>query len=670
MTNTFLHTIDQVHFDKYKPSDAKEAVDLALKEAKANIAKLKKIKKPTFENTVLGLTRSDEKLEFVTGVISHLESMKTSVWQEARDYAIKKYVSFGLEVEFDQKIYLQLKILQDDGKVVDKLELRLLDKLIKNYQANGIHLPKDKQIELKKLSKRSAKLSTQFRSNILLARDNNPIIVRNISQLKGVRNDIVESYREAAAKAGVEGFLISNDDGNFDHIMTTCSISATRKKFHRAYSACVTNKNNKIMFELLTIRQKQADILGFENPGAMLMRERMLNTPQKALDFIEPLLEKYSHKAKIEYQELLNFVRKNYDPTLKNLEQFDFDSGIDMYYPAKYFENKFKINLDETKEYFEFNRCLSFMLESFSKLYGINFRRLQKKSWHKDVQVYAIFDSSKKQLAEVHCDWFSRKDKHGHAWMNEFVNADRSIGVEKPHIGCVIMNISPATAKLPALMPINSVETMWHEFGHFIHFALSNTRLKEQGMNHVKRDFIEAPSQIMENWVLHDDVLPKYAKHYKTGKPLAKNTVRAIKNMSLFNIGIKTMRQLYFAYLDLLLHSGLELKNVKEMSDFAFNLREKYLPVKPMPYFAILATFAHITDGYASGYYTYKWSDSLQADLFSRFESEGVFNEKTGEDFKNSVLSRGDEVEPDILVKEFLHRAPKPEAMLKRDGII
>jgi oligopeptidase A len=253
--------------------------------------------------------------------------------------------------------------------------------------------------------------------------------------------------------------------------------------------------------------------------------------------------------------------------------------------------------------------------------------------------------------------------------MNEFIIADRHVETIKPHVGCVIMNLTPATKTMPSLMSISSVETMWHEFGHFMHLAFSNTSLKEQSMMAVKWDFVEAPSQIMENWVLNNDTLPHFAKHYKTAEPLDSKVVETVKKMSLYNVGIKAIRQLYFAYVDLLIHSEMEFQTPEEMATFAKDLKEKYLPVKVMPYFATLSTFGHITGGYASGYYTYKWSESIQADLFSRFENEGIRNNVVGDSYRQQILARGDEVDPNVLVESFLGRPSSPLAMLKRDGV-
>jgi Zn-dependent oligopeptidase len=670
MTNSLIHPAGEVRFSTYKPEDVKEAIDHAIKLAKSRIKKLHALKGADLSfNRVLEFTRSDEELQFITGVVMHLESMQTSKWSEAKDYVLDEYSKFSLSVQFDRKIYDLLKSVQAKSTSCKPYEKRLINQLIKDYEDNGINLPKTDQKRLKTLSKRSITLSSRFKSNILIARDSRPLVIKTEKQLAGVRSDLIESYRSAAKEKGLSGYLVAVDDGNFDVIMTSCSVSKTRRKMHKIYTSCVSKKNNKLLFELLKIRRETASILGYETPAHMLMTNRMVTEPERAMKFVEDLMNRYAEKAKQEYRDLLTYVQNHHDKKAVELEQFEFDSGLNLYYPAKYFEHLYKLNLEDTKAYFEFNKVRSYMFDCLAKLYSVRFEASSTKSWHKDVEVYDIYDSSNNHIAQVHCDWFSRKDKHGHAWMNEFVIADRKTTEIKPHVGCVIMNLSPATDTTPSLMSVDSVETMWHEFGHFMHLAFSDTYLKEQSMMNVKRDFVEAPSQIMENWVLHPDVLPHYALHYKTGEPLPIETVATVKKMSLYNVGIKAMRQLYFAYLDLSIHADRQFSSPDDMAAFAKDVREKYLPVKATPYFSTLSTFGHITGGYAAGYYTYKWSESIQADLFSRFETEGVLNPHVGEAYKSLVLARGDEVDPDELIVDFLGRPSTPKAMLERDGV-
>jgi len=673
MNNSFLHPMGEVHFDSYAPDDLKSAVDETICIAKKRISALYKIKYKdiTFQNTVLGYTRSDEELGFVVGIASHLESMHNDIWEQPFAYALSEYMKLSLKLQYDKRLYERIKFVKTNNLDLTKNERRLVDELVKDFEDNGISLSKEKQSAMKKLATRSTKLATKFRTNIAKAREAHPVHLLESSQLEGIRPDYIKEYKEKAGSKGLPGYLIEVNDGSFDAVLTTCSVANTRRKMHKAYSASVTTKNHKIIFEILSIRHKVSAILGYKTPGDMLMRKRMVTDPKRAIAFIEDLIGHYYEKSKVEYTQLLNFVNKLESKHIHALEQFDFDSGIDLYYPAKQFENIFSVNLENIKEYFEFSNVRSYMFDVLSTIYSVTFRMSITPSWHNSVEVYDIFDRDNKHVAQVHCDWFARVGKNGHAWMNEFHVAERSAGSEiTPHIGCVIMNLSPRTETTPSLMSLRDTETMWHEFGHFMHLAFSNTELKEQCMGGVKRDFIEAPSQIMENWVLHKDTLPKYALHYKTGKPLDARTVGIIKKMSLYNIGIKTMRQLYFALLDLKIHSDIAFNSVEQMTDYAKRMREEYLPVKVMPYFAVLSTFSHIVDGYPSGYYTYKWSESIQADLFSRFEKEGVLNPSAGEAYKNLVLARGDEVDPDQLIHDFLGRASTPTAMLKEHGVL
>jgi Zn-dependent oligopeptidase len=666
--NRFLHTLDAVHFKHYKPSDAQAAIDDALQLAHTRIKHLYTLDaSASFAEVVLGFTRCSEELDFVVGIIFHLESVCGKRWQAAKEYALEKGVKFGLQLQFDKKIYDLMVNFRSSHPALARYEARLLDKLIEGFEDNGVNLQRVQQRKLEKLLTRSSKLSQIYKSNIRDARQSSPLHVTDRKELTGIDNGSLAVYANQAKAIGQSGYIVTNDEASYESIMSRCSHEPTRQKMHRLFTTAAATKNNHIMHQVLTIRIQIADLLGYASPAHMLMRQRMVTRPKRALDFINKHIGAYVPLALTEYEQLNDFAQSL--GKKDRLQQFDFDSSLDLYYPSLHFHALYGVDLSEAREYFEFENVKNEMLRVLSTLYTVEFRKSRLESWHKDVEVYDIFSGSD-WLAQVHCDWFVRHNKNGHAWMNQFIVAERANGVDKPHIGCVVTNFDPPKASTPSLLSISSVTTMWHEFGHFMHLAFSATKLKEQSMMSTKWDFVEAPSQIMENWPIRDELLARYAVHYKTRRLMPKKMRRALQEHARYNVGLKTVRQLFLALLDLELHDGRKFDTTKEMVNFAMQRRQALLPSPTMAYYTVLNSFGHLLGGYAAGYYSYKWAETIQVDLFSRFDREGVLNPGVGTEYRNTILARGDEDDPDLLIRDFLGRPWNKYAIFRRDNVM
>lgn len=670
MINSFDRPLHDIDFSAYKPEDAVAAGEMFIKEAKGRIKTLKQLAKThrTFENTVLEFNRSSERISQLIGLLGHLQSMDDSKWETAFNNVLSAYTTFSLGLQYDKKLYVILKDFQMAQKDLDHLQIRILGDYVRDYEDNGIALAPIIQKKVKDLSRKHIRLGVKFRSNITKVRDKHPLIIKNIKLLEGVSSKVIDIYCDEAKKLGIQGYAIPVNDGNYELIMTHCAHPQTREKFYRAYSVLPAKQNYPIMFQLLTIRYEMAKLLGYQTPAHMFMRRRMITDPLRAIKFLEDLDPPYTKRAQQEYVELLNFAQQDY-AKLKDLPQYEYDTGLNLYYKSRHFESTYKTDLSLVKEYFDFDRVKNVMMNCIGTLYSLRFVNVPKQSWHKNVEVYEVYDTKSKRLrAVIYCDWFSRRHKQGHAWMNHFYTAP--LGSQHHHIGVVVMNMPTPTDNEPSLLTPENVSTMWHEFGHLIHHVLTDVRYPEQDMDSIRRDFIEAPSQIMENWALHKEVLPLYAVHYKTGKGLPEKLVESIKQIEKYNIGLTSSRQHYLALLDLHLHYDIHPKSIAEMVDYSRVLRQKTLPGPIYKDFAILGTFGHIASGYISGYYTYKWSEAIQADLFSRFENGGVLNPKLGHEYRTKILARGDEADPDELIKDFLGRYFNEIALLKRDGLV
>lgn len=667
MTNSFLHELHDVDFSKYKVADVQPALDETEKQALAKAAALKRIKdsERTFENTVLAYTRAMQKFSQVVEIVCHLQYMDEQTWTAVQQVAMSRYMKLVLKLGYDKTIYTILKNFAEHAQL-DSLQTRMITNIIQDFEESGIHLPDETQKRLKKLMSTHSRLADKYSLNITQSRASATLLFDDESDMAGLPNSFVKQAK-IDAKGTDASYAIKINDGSYEVVQTMCISQKTREKMYLAYSTSPAKKNYKIMHELLKLRYEIAGILGHKTPAHMYMRKRMITEPARAIRFLEELDTHYAVLAKREYTELQQFISKLEGGKPKDIPQYEYDSSLNFYYPTLQFNEKFSVELDDIKQYFEFSRVLNGMFDCLSELYGVRFIASEKQTWHPDVQVYHIFDGSK-LLAEVHCDWFARDGKHGHAWMNCFFSASKDD--EHPHIGCVVMNMPPPTKTEPCLMTPEQVAAMWHEFGHFMHQAFQEVTYVEQGAMEMKRDFIEAPSQIMENWALHPQILSRYAFHYKSNKVLPDRYIIALKQMQLFNVGIKSSRQHFLALLDLKLHhDGLIHNAPKELYEWVKAFRARTLAGPVYKKYSTLATFGHIASGYISGYYTYKWSEMIQADLFSRFEQEGLLNPNVGAEYRNKILARGDEADPDDLIRDFLGRDIDSTALLRRDQI-
>ncbi len=674
--NTLMHDDGEMHFDKYKPEDVEPALKHYEDTLWQRINNLLKIENEDrdFDNTVLALTGSGEEFYRVVLTAMHLNMVLGEAWEEAALLADEISTRVSNEVDFHQGIYQALLSLESKTEYIKSLskpKQKLLSDLIRGYKRRGIELPKTKQQELKDIYQKLSKLSLQFEQNIVKADDVSGVLVDNADALEGLDQDFIDSCKQDAEEKNLNGYWIQYSQPNYKKVMSECKIRSTRQKLYEVHISNTEELNKSLSEEILQLRQKVAEILGYENYADYILEDRMAKKLSTVREFIDKLRNYYQDKALAETEELEKFAQQLENDDKLKLEASDIDTGIDFYYAMRMREHQNSINFAEIEEYFPLDLVLETMFDTLSTLYNVKFEPIKEATWHKDVDTYAIKDlQNGNHLAIVWCDWYARKGKRTNAWMNSIYSADRAERAEnRPHLGLVCANLNSPKADKPSLMSLRDIETVWHEFGHFMHLALSNTELREQDMMDCLWDFVEAPSQIMENWVWQPEIMVKMSKHYKTGKHLPQETIDKLINDRNFMVGNKAMRQLSLSDVDIKLHT--EFNSSKDsFLDFARNIKNTYLTRDVYPQDSSITAFSHIlAGGYACGYYSYKWAESIEADLFTRFEKEGVLNPKVGMAYRQEVLSRGNEERPEVLVKDFLGRDSSMDAMLKRDGI-
>ena len=672
--NSLLGPIDELRFGSYQPEDAQTALMRTEQLAWERLNAIPDIQpsERTFENTVLALTRSTDEFDSTVALIGHLEAVLGEPWRAASNLAAERSAMMANDIGFHQGLYQALIDFRDAGPDLSAVRHRLLDELIRDYERNGVNLPDDTVVRLREIRTRLGAATNEFGHNVVNANDASGIEVLVEHDLGGLDDAFIESCREAGQEKGITGFWVAYSQPAYVKVMVECKVWATRQAFYRLAITRANKVNEDLARTILSLRRELAQLLGYANFADYALAERMARTGTAAREFIDSLTNRYRKLAEAERDELQAFARRlEHDDTLV-LDASAIDIGLDDYFANCCRAEKFGIDEHELRVYFPKDVVIGEMFATLSALYGVTFKRVALPGWHEDVETYEIHDQDGHHLATVWCDWYARGGKRGGAWMYPHYVADRDNASHgKPHLGYVCANFEQPAGGAPSLLILRDIGAVWHEFGHLMHLAFSTTELREQSMTRCQMDFIEAPSQIMENWVWQPQILRRLTRHYHTGQPLPDDMIdKLIANRS-FRVASKAMRQLLFATVDLALHIDYDPSGSVGVSDFARPVKAGMLPVPVHPDDGDTNTFTHVfAGGYAAAYYSYKWAEAIEADLFTRFAEEGILSAEVGRAYRDQVLARGNEVDPELLIGDFLGRPTNQDAMLRRDGVV
>ncbi len=669
--NSFLINQNQTFFDLYKPSDVRPALIHGLEIAYKNIRNIYKIKETdrNFDNTVLAVLRADEIIEYIASIVYHLHSIDEDKWYDSYTYVQDELLRFYNKISFDPKIYKALITVAKNKNIkLSSEQTVILNKMIRDYESSGIHLSLDLQKQLKKLNIQEAKLITKFDKNIIDYKKKHLFYVKSSTDLEGINVHTLEEWHHQALEAKYkEGFLIRLSDDNVIKILSSAKNENLRKRLDKASKSVARKSNLALTLKILNIRWQKASLLSKNSPSEYLMQERMIKDPKQALDFINTLWPYYKKKAIKEYKQILDFKNNTLKQKKDYLLEYDYEYRFSLYWKDKLYQHLYGVDLTNIKEYCQLESVLSVMLKCIEEMYGIKFKASAVKSWNENNKVYEVIDKDK-IISIIHLDLFSRPEKQNGAWMNALITKDKDN--EYPSSIVVAMNLSKPSQKQPTLMNLNDIYTLWHEFGHCMHGVFSNTIYKENGAEASAWDFIEMPSQLMENWCLEPSIVSKYGKHYKTKEPLSLEYIQKIIKSRNYMNGVEDLKQFYLASLDLLLHSTVKFNSVQELDDFQKSLKKEFSVGPIGDYFSTLNLFSHIHHGYKSGYYTYKWSQSLQADIFSIFQTKGLLDPKTSRRYREDILAKGASEDPNSLIEDFLGRKLDLKAILKLDEVL
>ncbi len=671
--NPLLEIRYDIRFDEIQPQHIEPAIQTLLARAEEEFQAILKVEGPrTFENTLLALDRLGETLGYAFTLVAHLESVVSSPELRAAYNAIIPPISaFSTRVQISAELYEALKAFAATPEAAQLSPdwARFLKLRLDEFRRQGADLPPDQKARLEALNTRLSEITTQFEQNLTDSTADWELYLDE-TQVAGLPQSALEAARQSAGSKGREGYRFTLQQPSFLAIQTYLDDPAIRKQVYLAYYTRATEPgrdNRPLIDEILALRREKAALLGYANFADYVLENRMAGKADTALRFEQDLRAAYEPYFHREIEALQAFRREMEGPQAPPLAPWDI-----AYYAEKQRKALYDFDEEELRPYFALPRVLEGLFEIVRRVFGLEVLEVEGiKTWHPEVKTYEIYRKGQR-ICRFFTDWHPRENKRGGAWMNSLIRGVRFGETTEPHLGLMCGNLTPPVGNQPALLTHREVETVFHEFGHLLHLALSSVEARSLVGTQVARDFVELPSQIMENWCWEREALDLFARHYQTGEPipdaLFEKMLRA-RNYWAANLG---MRQLSFGMLDLALHVHYTPSD-GDVMQYARQVMQPFVPA-PLPEdYAFVAGFAHLFGhpvGYAAGYYSYKWSEVLDADAFSRFKTEGIFNRQTGEDFITHILSKGNAVDSAELFRRFLGRDPDPKALLARSGLL
>ena len=672
LTKKFHTKYDTAPFSQIKNEQFFPAFQEGIALAKAEIdAIVNNPAAPTFENTIKAMAFSGDILDRISSIFFNLNSAETNDELQKIAQEVSPLLSeFSNDIRLNADLFAKVKAVyeQKDQLNLNPEQTTLLDKKYKSFSRNGANLSEEKKLQLREIDKELSKLSLQFGENVLTETNAFQMHLTDEKDLSGLPEGTIEAARALAKSQDQDGWIFTLDHPSYIPFLTYADNRELRKKMAIAFgSKCFQNNehdNQAIVLKIAKLRFDRANLLGYATHAHFVLEERMAQTPEKVTSFLQDLLAKAKPAAEREFKQLTQFAKEH--DGIEQLEKWD-----GAYYSEKLKQQLFNLDDEKLKPYFQLEKVLAGAFTIAQKLYGLTFIEIfDIDKYHDEVTTYEVKDQNGNLVSIFYADFFPRKGKRNGAWMTSFKSQYIKDGVnERPHISNVC-NFTKPTETKPSLLTFNEVTTLFHEFGHGLHGMLANTTYPSLSGTSVYWDFVELPSQIMENWCYEAEALALFATHYETGEMIPMDLVEKIKESASFQEGMATMRQLSFGLLDMGWH-GQDPSGITDLKAFEteqFAATQLYPDVKEN---AMSTAFSHIFQGgYSSGYYSYKWAEVLDADAFDYFKEKGIFNTEVATKFKDHVLSKGGTEAPMTLYKRFRGQEPKPEALLKRAGLV
>jgi peptidyl-dipeptidase Dcp len=577
---------------------------------------------------------------------------------------------FSNDITLSTDLFERVKMVYENRKALNLSEEQktLLENKYKSFSRNGANLDVDKKQKLREIDKKLSQLMLKFGENVLAETNAYELLITDKNDLSGLPEGAIEAAKQLAESKEKEGWLFTLDYPSYRPFMTYADNRALRKELSFAFGNKAFKNdqydNQKTVLEIVNLRHDRAQLLGYETHAHFVLEERMAETPERVLEFLNELLQKAKPAAEREFNDLENFA--------KDLDQIDdlrkWDSA---YYSEKLKQKLFDLDDEQLKPYFKLENVISGVFIVAEKLYDLQFEEIKTVDTYNDeVRTFKVTDKKGDLISIFYADFFPRPGKRNGAWMTSYKSQFIKEGInDRPHVS-IVCNFTKPTKSKPSLLTFNEVTTLFHEFGHALHGMLANTRYPGLSGTNVYWDFVELPSQILENWCYEKEALELFATHYETNEVIPMELIHKIKASATFQEGMTTLRQISFGLLDMNWH-GKDPKHINDVKSYeieSFGDTQLYPDVEMN---CMSTSFSHIFQGgYSSGYYSYKWAEVLDADAFEFFKENGIFNKTVATKFKENVLSKGGTENPMTLYKRFRGQEPKPDALLRRAGLI
>lgn len=671
MNNPLLVEQFPIAFDAFEAEQVEPAIDELLQSMKARVAELGALPGVrNYDNAVLALDRATEPLDRAMAIVRHLESVATTPALRAAYNAVQGPVSmFYTSIPLNGELWAAVKgaAENDETRSLTGVHKRFLEKTVTGFRRAGADLDEAGKKKLEGLDVALTKVTTKFSENVLDATNAYELIVTDESKLAGLPPTARNAALESAKSKGKEGWRFTLQAPSYIPALTYLEDRGIRQQLWQASNRRATSgeyDNRENIVEILRLRREKAQLLGYADFADLVLQERMAHAGARAQSFVEDLRDKTKSYFERENEALGAFAKTfGYD----EVEPWDAAFVAEKQRLALY-----DFDEEELRPYFELDRVVSGMFTIFGRVLGISVvEEPGVPVWDPAVKYYRVEDvKSNKFLGGFYADWFPRENKRGGAWMDSLVTGDPDAG--EPNLGLICGNLTPPVGDTPSLLTHSEVETIFHEFGHLLHHTLSRVPVRSLAGTNVPWDFVELPSQIMENWCMEREALNLFARHYQTGEPIPEELFQKMRRAQTFRSANGQMRQLGFALTDLKLHREYDPQREGDVLAYARRILQEFTPVPLPPEYGMIASFTHLFSSpvaYGAGYYSYKWAEVLDADAFTRFRKEGIFNTDTGHAYRSQILERGDSEDPAVLYREFMGRDPDAAALLDRLGL-
>ena len=666
---------DTVPFDKIKLEDFEEAFMEGIRRDDEQIEKtVNNPDKPTFDNTIINAEEDKDGyydlLSRVSNVFSNLLSAETNDELDALAQKMQPILTkHANDVRLNKRLFERVKAVHRHHRKLTPEERRLLDNCYDGFVRSGALLDDEGKERLRKLTEEAGMLSLQFSQNLLKENKAYKLHITDEAQLEGLPDTAREAAATTAKEEGVGGWVFTLDYPSYSPFLTYAADRELRRQMFMARNTVCTHDNTEnnidICKRLVNLRREIAQLLGYKTYADYVLKHRMAGNARNVYKLLNNLIDAYKPTAEKEVEAITRMAKKMEGKDFK-VEPWDFS-----YYSHKLQLKKFDLDAEMLRPYFELSNVIKGVFGLANRLYGITFKENKDiPVYHPDVKAYEVFDKDGSYLAVFYADFFPRKGKQGGAWMTEFQGQwiDRKGENVRPHVS-VVMNFTKPTAEKPALLTLGEVETFLHEFGHSLHGMFANTRFESLSGTNVWWDFVELPSQFMENFAIEKEFLRTFAFHYQTGEPLPDELISRIVKSRNFMAAYSCLRQVSFGLLDMAYYTKKQ-PFCDEIIPFEKKAWAKAMVTEQLPDTCMTVQFSHImSGGYAAGYYSYKWAEVLDADAFSVFKKHGIFDQKTAQSFRDNILSKGGTEHPMTLYKRFRGGEPTIDALLKRNGI-